>query len=265
MQRIADAPSRFTDATAIHLLGFQMDAGDRFGQHRHDQHQLAWSSTGVLTAEAGGHHWRLPSTLGLWIPSDVLHDVSTDRDGIVHNLYFPREHCPLAWTEPTAVTVTPLLREVIARLGEPDLDPDRRARAEQVVFDELQAVEISACEVPMPSDPRALDLAHALLADPACTVGLESLAREVGASRRTLARLFAAETGLTFSQWRTRVRVRAALSLLDDGRPTVEVAHRVGYANASAFIATFQRVVGTTPGAYAAAARVAAAPERHSA
>jgi AraC-like DNA-binding protein len=39
-------------------------------------------------------------------------------------------------------------------------------------------------------------------------------------------------------------------SLLVAGEPVAVVAHRVGYATPSAFIATFHRQLGTTPGAF---------------
>jgi AraC-like DNA-binding protein len=62
--------------------------------------------------------------------------------------------------------------------------------------------------------------------------------------------LFVAETGLSFDRWRTATRVSAALPLLADGQPVGQVAHLVGYATASAFLAAFRRTVGTTPGRY---------------
>ncbi|WP_438453420.1 helix-turn-helix transcriptional regulator, partial [Streptomyces asiaticus] len=67
---------------------------------------------------------------------------------------------------------------------------------------------------------------------------------------RTLSRLFLAETGLTFSQWRTRVRVRAAVGHLATGASVKTTARAVGYRKPSAFIAAFQRVTGQTPGTY---------------
>ncbi|MGH3567951.1 MAG: helix-turn-helix domain-containing protein [Pseudonocardia sp.] len=45
------------------------------------------------------------------------------------------------------------------------------------------------------------------------------MGRKVGASGRTLSRLFVEETGLTFSQWRTNARMRVALTRLAAGDP----------------------------------------------
>lgn len=102
----------------------------------------------------------------------------------------------------------------------------------------------------MPSDPRAARLAKRLVANPSDDTVLRDLAREAGASERTLARLWAAETGLSFGQWRTQVRLRAALPLLAEGKTVERVAERIGYCSASAFAAAFRRAVGVSPGRY---------------
>ena len=59
-----------------------------------------------------------------------------------------------------------------------------------------------------------------------------------------------AETGLTFGEWRTRLRLRAALSHLAAGEAVSVVAARVGYESTSAFVAAFRRQVGVPPGSY---------------
>lgn len=64
------------------------------------------------------------------------------------------------------------------------------------------------------------------------------------------ARLFVAETGLAFGQWRERARMEAAVPYLAAGLPVDAVAHRVGYATASSFTAAFHRLVGVTPREY---------------
>ncbi|MFJ4689129.1 helix-turn-helix domain-containing protein, partial [Streptomyces sp. NPDC088789] len=53
-----------------------------------------------------------------------------------------------------------------------------------------------------------------------------------------------------FDRWRTHLRLRAALPLLAEGQPVSRVAHTVGYATSSAFLAAFRRTVGTSPGRY---------------
>lgn len=79
---------------------------------------------------------------------------------------------------------------------------------------------------------------------------LDRWGRDVGASGRTLARAFLAETGVPFGRWRNRARLHAALTPPADGEPVGKVARRIGYASPSAFVAAFRRGTGTTPASY---------------
>lgn len=101
-----------------------------------------------------------------------------------------------------------------------------------------------------PVDPRARMVAEALRDDPADGRPLAAWATVAGASSRTLARLFTAETRLGFGRWREHLRMQEAMSLLAERGPVESVARRVGYASVSAFIAAFRRTVGLTPGQF---------------
>jgi AraC-like DNA-binding protein len=109
---------------------------------------------------------------------------------------------------------------------------------------------VASVRVPMPTDPRALAVAQGIVDDPADARGLDAWGRAVGASARTLARLFGTQTGLSFGRWRTQARLRAALSLLATGMPVGVIAHRVGYRTPSAFVAAFRQALGVPPGSY---------------
>ncbi len=72
----------------------------------------------------------------------------------------------------------------------------------------------------------------------------------VGASERTLSRLFRQEAGMSFPQWRTQFRLQHALVLLADRTPVTTTALACGWSNPSAFIETFRRTFGATPGKF---------------
>jgi AraC-like DNA-binding protein len=74
--------------------------------------------------------------------------------------------------------------------------------------------------------------------------------RVVGAGERTLSRLFRAETGMTFPEWRAQLRLHHSLTLLATGRSVTATAMTCGYRTPSAFTAAFRATFGTTPGAY---------------
>jgi AraC-like DNA-binding protein len=240
-------------APAIGLERFEMDRGQAFDGHVHDQHQLAWSSSGVLAVDTADRCWTLPSHLALWIPAGVRHTTAALRASVLEGIYLDPARCPLSWTGPRALSVAPLARHLIEYLAaDPPVAAGARAAAEAVLFDVLGSAAVDAIELPLPADGRARDVARLLLADPADQRGLAELARAVGSSPRTLLRLFLAETGLTFSQWRTHARLQAAVAALADGSPVARVAEQVGYATPSAFTAAFRRVTGQTPAGYVA-------------
>lgn len=227
-----------------------MPQGARFALHKHSHHQLAWASSGVLTLSAADSTWVLPTSRGLWIPAGLPHAVDALVPATMHGLYLEPATCAITWTSPTVIAVDGLLRELIRHLARNDLPPDARRRAETVIFDVIEPLSVTTIVAPMPADTRARRVADALLANPADQRSVESWGRVVGASGRTLARLFTEETGLSFGQWRAQVRLRAALHHLACGLSVTSVAGRVGYSTPSAFVAMFRRITGVTPAAY---------------
>jgi AraC-like DNA-binding protein len=93
----------------------------------------------------------------------------------------------------------------------------------------------------------AATVARALLQDPADRTELREWAARLHVSLKTLQRDFVREYGTSYRRWRTELRLRVSRVLLET-QPVAEVAHRVGYASPSAFIAAFAREYGYTPG-----------------
>ncbi|MFE6663779.1 helix-turn-helix domain-containing protein [Streptomyces sp. NPDC057697] len=239
-----------TGVGAIVVGTFPLVSGQWFVPHSHPQHQLAWARSGVLGVAVDDAYWVLPRTRALWLPAGTVHRTGATRDAVLCSLYFEPDRCDQDWTEPTPVGVDGLLAQLISYLGRENLPDDARLRAEAVVLDLLRPLPAAPIDVPGPADDRVRAVADALLADPADARSIEAHARAVGVSRRTLTRLFVHDTGMNFDRWRTHVRLRAALPLLAEGQPVSRVAHTVGYATSSAFLAAFRRTVGTSPGRY---------------
>ncbi|MEV5976598.1 helix-turn-helix transcriptional regulator [Streptomyces sp. NPDC052114] len=235
---------------AILVASFPLSPGQWLPAHSHTHHQLAWARSGVLGIGVADDYWVLPPNRALWVPAGVVHRTGATRDAVLCSLYLDPERCGLDWTEPTPVGVDGLLAHLIAYLGRDDLADDARLRAEGVVLDVLAPLPVTSLDVPHPRDDRVRAVANALLRDPADGRSLEAHARAVGVSRRTMTRLFVQDTGMNFDRWRTHLRLRAALPLLAEGRPVVQVARSVGYTTASAFLAAFRRTFGTSPRRY---------------
>ncbi|GAB4057364.1 helix-turn-helix transcriptional regulator [Catellatospora paridis] len=250
--RPLSSPAAAAPANSPILSIFHGETGpfDRFAAHAHPEPILMSSSTATLTVLSRSRDWLVPPGYGLWVPGGVEHAVAGLRAGELAVIMFAPDRCPITWTEPTGVPVGRLLRELIVHLHQTGADQPSRRHAEALVFDLLTPLPAHHVHVTMPTDPRAGAVAERILANPADQRELAAWADHVHASVRTLSRLFAGETGLSFARWRTQVRVRAAIQLLADGTAVDAVARAVGYRKTSAFIAAFRRATGHTPGTY---------------
>ena len=149
------------------------------------------------------------------------------------------------------LSVTPLLRELILRVIEVlalDSRMPEHTRLAGVLLDEIARAPVTPLALPLPMDPRAAGVAQQVLASPADDAGLDDLGHLHGAGRRTLERLFRAETGMSFGMWRQQARLLHSVSALAEGKPVTEASLDAGYASLSAYIAAFKRTFGCTPG-----------------
>jgi PAS domain S-box-containing protein len=76
------------------------------------------------------------------------------------------------------------------------------------------------------------------------------LARRAGVSVSQLERDFVSLFGLPPRGYLTKVRLEAALAMLDGDKPIVEIAHACGYGDQSAFTRRFHAAVGISPTEY---------------
>lgn len=241
--------------------------GSGIDAHRHDTHQIVYACRGVLSVTTNAGTWVAPANRAIWVPAGTVHEHRAHGDtdlrlvGLTGN--------PLALDRPAVLAVGPLLRELIITYTdddtaagpatqpapEPATEPGpgspgggERGRLLAVLLDQLKRAPEQPLHLPAPDDPRLAAVCASLRRDPADGRTLARLAAEAGTSERTLARLCRRELGMSFPQWRTQLRLHQALLLLADGVPVTAVAHRCGWASASAFIDVFRRAFGHTPG-----------------
>ncbi|NUT97548.1 MAG: helix-turn-helix transcriptional regulator [Saccharothrix sp.] len=217
--------------------------------HRHDEHQIVYAARGVLAVTTDRGSWVAPATRAIWVPAGTVHAHQAHGELELHLVGLPARDNPLGLTDPGVLAVGPLLRELIlAYTRDPDDDSPPRRRLRAVLLDQLRVSPQQPLHLPTPRDPRLRALCAILHADPADDRTLPTLGPLVGASDRTLARLFRADLGMTFPQWRTQLRLHRALVLLADDTPVTTVAHACGWSSTSAFIDVFRRAFGHTPG-----------------
>lgn len=237
----------------IRTLAATYSPGHVIPVHSHDWHQLLYASEGVMTIHTSRGSWVVPPHRAAWIPANIEHSVEMSGPVSLRTVYLvprlskslPRDCC--------TVNVPPLLRELILEAVSREMlrrtiPPE--ARLIGVLLDQIEALPAAPLQLPMPRDPRASKVAELFKANPAESRSLDELAREAGASARTIERLFRAETNMAFAKWRQRLRLLHALRLLASGEPVINVALEAGYDSPSAFVAMFRRELGTTPSRY---------------
>src|SRR5271154_6571047 len=102
--------------SGLDVCTFGMPAGTVFDWHVHDDHQLAWAASGVLTVRSGTEAWVLPPTRALWIPAGVRHETLSEGVATMRTAYVRPGTCSIAWTTCTPVVVSPLVAELLVHL-----------------------------------------------------------------------------------------------------------------------------------------------------
>jgi AraC-like DNA-binding protein len=212
--------------------------------------QLLYAASGVMTISTPAGAWTIPQHRALWIPDNARATVSNRSRVAIRSLYLSSSLRALP--DPARAMHLPrFCRELLlhtVRCCPLDLrEPVHRALL-TVLIDQVRSLPGAPLWLPRPADPRAADFAAAAAADPDADTA--DLARSVGASRRTLERIFIAETGLSLGAWRRRAQLLDSLDLLAAGTSVTTTAIRTGYTTPSAYVTAFKRELGVTPGRF---------------
>ena len=224
---------------------------ERIDWHDHAEQQLVYPSSGLLIVSTPGGSWVVPPQRAVWLPAAVAHAHQAYGATQLRTVAFGVHVNPLGLTQPTVLSVSRLLRELIIALTDDPARPlDEQRDLKRVALHQLKPAPALQFHLPQPGDERLRDVTAILAEDPGSDRTLAELGRAVGAGERTLSRLFRAETGMTFPQWRAQLRLHHSLTLLASGLSVTAAAITCGYSTPSAFTAAFHATFGTTPGTY---------------
>ncbi|MDO8286501.1 MAG: helix-turn-helix transcriptional regulator [Rhodoferax sp.] len=222
--------------------------------HQHTWSQFTYCASGLMqvTVTQGEVQttFIVPPSRALWIPPHVQHTVVVLESAELRNIDLHPSVTPADWSDCRVLVVSKLLRELIHSL-EDSVPGTRDAALMALTVDEMASATTQALGVPMPhpehGDKRLRALCEAVLRNPAEKSQLSEWVAQVGASERTVARLFRDELGTNFQQWRQQAILAHALPLLARGIPISQVAAASGYASDSAFSAMFKLAMGKAP------------------
>jgi AraC-like DNA-binding protein/mannose-6-phosphate isomerase-like protein (cupin superfamily) len=221
--------------------------------HHHRKGELLLALRGVLTCEVEGGLWIVPPQSAIWVPGGVVHKFTAT--GTLE--------CYVAFIDPSvesnlpstccALSTTPLLRELLIRSASLPMmyaDGGIESHLVTLLLDEIAAAPIGNLHLPMPTDARLRKIVEMIAASPADRGTMETWARRVGMSERTLARVLASQTGMSFGRWRQQLHLMLAVRWLGAGASVQQVADDLGYESASSFVSMFRKNLGSPPARY---------------
>lgn len=255
-------------ARAVRVRSRSMSADTHLEPHHHPWAQLAYCASGSVQVTVSGgdsndHHgasqvtaqtsYIIPPSRAVWIAPGATHSINVLEAAELRTLYLCNSITPHDWQGCRVIVVSALLAELVAALDSlTALDSAEREQClSRLIQDEITRAPTQALGVPLPhaerGDKRLRALCDAVLNAPAARATLAEWASDIGASERTVARLFRDELGMSYQQWRQQAVLAHALPLLARGVPVSRVAAASGYASDSAFSAMFKAAMGQPP------------------
>ena len=241
---------------SISTLAYEYPPAFHVPEHAHGADQAIYATRGVMEVSVGQSFWLIPPQFAIWIPARTMHSIRMPGAVSMRTLYLRRGLAPGLPATCTVLHVTPLLRELIVeavRIGQLRTRNGLHRALRDLIVVHLEGASSVPTFLTLPKDPRAVAVAHALIANQADTPSLDSLCTAAGASMRTIERAFRSEVGADFATWRRQARLMKAVELLAAGSLVKQAAFATGYRQPSAFVEMFRRTFGATPKAWVAA------------
>jgi AraC-like DNA-binding protein len=227
-----------------------MAGGTSMERHQHPGHQLIYVSTGVLVAHTSTGSWVASRDRAIWMPAQTWHEHRAYGTAVIHTVGFDVDDPPLPADAPAIVAMTGLSHELLLTLTDPETSAPEADRLRAVLRDRLRRTSQEPISLPAPSDPRLVRACAIALEQLDKPLPLTTLADAACTTDRTLSRLFRQELGMSYPQWRAQARAIHAMILLAQGESITDTGRLCGWSTTSAFIDSFRRAMGQTPGTY---------------
>ncbi|MGO2975264.1 MAG: AraC family transcriptional regulator [Hafnia alvei] len=231
----------------------EVNADTEYLPHSHPWGQLIYIRTGVLALNVGDQRFLAPSKFAVWLPVGIEHSSYNRKLSQFRTINISARLCQDLPPQACLLNVSPLFNAIVDDCFERDLIlPESREdiRLCRVLVDQLKRAPVHETYLPTSQDKFLAPVLRVLESCPSDNTPLSVWAQRVYTTERTLSRRCQNELGMSFSEWRQRLRFLHALPLLEQGKTVQEVALEVGYSSSSAFIVMFQRISGTTPERY---------------
>ncbi|CAG8999061.1 MAG: HTH-type transcriptional regulator NimR [Candidatus Celerinatantimonas neptuna] len=225
-----------------------IDANTQESAHQHAQGQLIWMSQGMLQGQTEHQQWLIQKDMLVWIPPFMMHQAQNRYRSTLGVVYLPT---PIAQSWPGELRLVEASRFAIGIIDKlirnDELSSEQRTLLIGFLRGELKQAKRSENLIPLPSDPRLTKITDCLIQQPHLRDSLAQWGQKVGASERTLARLFIKETGLNYRNWYHRLRRNETLKGLQDGLSNEQMAEKLGFSSGDSFSHWVQRAFQCSP------------------
>ncbi len=237
----------------LRSLSARFSPGHRVDWHSHAWSQLIYATEGVLTVESRTACWVIPQDRGIWVPSGEEHALTMHGRVFLQTVYLEPHQARRTDRTCTALEISGLMHELIRHVCSAGIVRGQTREDRTLIrffLDQLEQLSPFPLVIHMPQEERARKVARRIIDAPGSPDGLDRICREAGASLRTMQRLFVNDLGLPLSRWRNQVRMVTAVQLLARGGSVTQVAGELGFESLSAFISSFRRYFGESPGKF---------------
>ncbi|MCA6221315.1 AraC family transcriptional regulator [Photorhabdus antumapuensis] len=241
------------DSLGVPVVGIAAELGQHdSGFHQHEMGQLLFTQQGCINITLADHLCILPPTRVAWIPPRIIHRAEIKESVGYRSIYLNINRTGCLAEQIEVLEVTPLLREVLERIALSPFNTDwlhgSAANLLAVCLDEIRLAKREPTLLPFPFDRRLACIPMTTLPPP-----LKILAMNIGASEKTISRIFRRETGLNYQQWRQQWRLIKSIELLAKQGNLSSVANELEFASDSAFAIFFKKMTGRSPREYMSA------------
>ena len=258
MQTYHEVLTRFTGEEDVVAFESCADAPQvMVGLHWHDAYELLYVRRGYGEQMLNGERFSIyPGDLVVICPCDVHATSATAPSGCdidvvqFYSSFLEREpDARYALQSGALQRISDRVESVMELLARARSESDAGSRLRvrglvQLLLGILLALERDEQE------PACSSVMRVILSylETANDMSLKSVASMFGYSEEHLSRKFRTENGVSYRAWCERIRMRRALSLLNDEELGIsQIAERLGYADDSSFIRAFKRMYGITP------------------
>ena len=241
--------SNLCDLAVVKTMNMEKSEVDNF--HSHPWHQLLFPIIGLLQTQVRDMKFLVPHSTSVFVPAGVIHKSIALANTHFMGLYFNPDLFRKIQLSGSPIFVSEfiklLLTEIKSKFKDGNCPLSVKINLINVLIDQIESSKITDFKLLIPEDRRIKHIFDCYTENPSLELTLDEWSRKVGATKRTLTRLFSRELGTSFSLWRQNLRLVSSLRLLELDLPINEVAFAVGYQNDSSYIKAFREKFGVTP------------------